>query len=226
MIDNLLAFTRTDPDQARLRLSRFALRPLIEEAVELLRAEIDAKQIDVVIEMEDEGTRIHGDRDRLLEVLLNLLSNAVKFNRRAGAIGIRSKPGQSGYAAVTVRDTGIGIPQEFVGRIFDRHFRVERSGDERTEGSGLGLSIVRDILRLHGCTIHVDSEEGRGTAFTFTLPLSLAPAAAPPAVPEAEGPAPSAPPHAEVRRESEPESAPEAEPAPRLRIIRRAKPES
>ena len=235
MIDNLLAFTRNDPEHVRLDLSHFPLRSLIDEAVDMMRGEMESRQIELTVEMEDEETRIQGDRNRLLEVFLNLLSNAVKFNRPQGTIHVRAKAGQSGYAAVTVRDNGIGIPEESIGRIFDRHFRVESDGTERTEGSGIGLSIVRDILRLHGCTIHVDSEEGRGTGFTFTLPLTLsldgsetvddspeppppAPNAAPPSELRTQPPAPSVP-----RRVPGPER--EGDVPPRLRIIRRAKPE-
>jgi PAS domain S-box-containing protein len=211
MIDNLLAFARTDPGRAQLRLSRFGLRALIEEAAELLRAEMMAKEIELAIAMQEDETQIHGDRDRILEVLVNLLSNAIKFNRQRGKIHVISRAGQSGYAAVTVRDTGIGIPKEALGRIFERHFRVERAPGESAEGSGLGLAIVRDILRMHGCTIHVDSEDGRGAAFTFTLPLSVAPAA----VEEVVEPAPA------PQVTAEPEADPRDEPRPRLRIIRR-----
>ena len=117
--------------------------------------------------IQDEEPQIHGDRDRLLEVFLNLLSNAIKFNTQNGSVQISARPGKSGYAVVTIRDSGVGIPPESLGRIFDRHYRVDRPAGESPEGSGLGLTIVRDILRLHGCTIHVDSEEGRGAAFTF-----------------------------------------------------------
>lgn len=222
MIDNLLAFARTDPARAELRLSRFRLRPLIEEAAEMLRAEMAAKEIDLSIAMQEDESQIHGDRDKLLEVFLNLLSNAIKFNRHRGKIHVISRAGQSSYAAVTVRDTGVGIPQEALGRIFDRHFRVERPAGEAAAGSGLGLAIVRDILRLHGCTIQVDSEEGRGAAFTFTLPLGAAPAgaaaedrAAPPEPPRAAAPTAAAVP---PPVESEPAR---DEARPRLRIIRR-----
>ncbi len=219
MIDNLLAFSRTDPEQAKLNLTRFDLRPLIDEAVEVLRAKLAAREISLTIEMQEAETEIHGDRDKLLEVFLNLLSNAIKFNRRQGTIEISCRPGPADYAAVTVRDSGVGVPPESLGRIFERHYRVERAAGEGAEGSGLGLAIVRDILRLHGCTIHVDSEEGRGAAFTFTLPLSLTlPAAARPQSHSEPKPPPAEP-------EPAPEPTPErqADERPRLRIIRRFK---
>jgi PAS domain S-box-containing protein len=170
MIDNLLAFTRTDPGVDRLRLTRFALKPLLDEALELLREKIDDKKVRVSTTLRDESLEIQADRDKVLQVFLNLLSNAVKFNREQGSIEIAALAGRSGYATVRVRDEGIGIPHEALGRIFDRHFQAH-SGHEASEGSGIGLAIVRDILRQHGCTIQVDSEQGRGAEFTFTLPM-------------------------------------------------------
>jgi len=222
MIDNLLAFDRTDPSEARLSLTRFKLRPLIQEAVDLLRDKMTAKEIDLAIEMDDEDAQVHGDRDRLLEVFLNLLSNAVKFNRRNGSVRISTRAGASGYADVTVRDSGVGIPPESVGRVFDRHYRVKQEGVAAAAGSGLGLAIVRDILRLHGCTIQVASEEGSGAAFNFTLPLSVAPAEG---APEIEAPPPPAAPAAPAAPKVEPDAAGDEATRPRLRIIRRFKTE-
>jgi len=113
------------------------------------------------------------DRDQIVQVFLNLLSNGVKFSHTSGQITITVGPGGPERARVTVRDEGVGIPPEAVGRIFERHFQARPAGGaEQPAGSGIGLAIVRDILRLHGCTIEVASEEGRGTTFTFTLPLA------------------------------------------------------
>ena len=112
------------------------------------------------------------------------------------------------HVSVSVEDDGVGIPEGALGRIFERHFQVRRGAGEPVTGSGIGLAIVRDILRLHGCTVEVESEEGRGTRFTFTLPLAREPEEASP-VPEPSEPSPSDP---------------TDESRPRLRIIRRYKP--
>jgi PAS domain S-box-containing protein len=171
MIDNLLAFSRSDPALGELKLVPFGLRALVQEARDLLRERILAKGLDVAVSIEGGDLSIRADRDRILQVFLNLLSNAVKFNREGGRIVVTARHSGAGHAAVSVRDTGVGIPAEALGRIFDRHYQVHRAPSDRREGSGIGLAIVREILRLHGCTIEARSEEGLGAEFAFTLPL-------------------------------------------------------
>jgi PAS domain S-box-containing protein len=177
MIDNLLAFSRTEPELQDLKLTRFSLRPLVDEVVALLEEQIGERALKVGARFENENLVIRADRDRILQVFLNLLSNAVKFSRDGGRIEVSADAGHAGYATVSVKDEGVGIPDEALGRIFERHYQVERTSTGESAGSGIGLAIVRDILRMHGCTIQVSSEEGRGSQFTFTLPLAGEPAA-------------------------------------------------
>jgi len=168
MIDGLASVSRSDVEGERLTLRRFALREVVEEAHALLAGAIAAQQIVYSVDLGPEPLVVHGDRDRILQVLLNVLANAVKFNVRGGRVEVRATRQSAGFAAVEVQDTGVGIPAEALGRIFDRHYRVEGAAS----GRGLGLAIARDVLRLHGCRIDVASEPGRGTRFTFTLPLA------------------------------------------------------
>lgn len=170
MIDNLLAFSRSRPEQ--IQLSRFPLSPLIEEVRRLLATRASERQIRISADVQDPAPRIQGDRDRIQQVFINLLSNAIKFNRHGGEVAIEVRDGKPGYAEVSIRDTGEGIPADALNRVFERSFQVRRDPDAPVEGSGLGLSIVRDILRLHGCVIDVESQEGQGSVFRFTLPLA------------------------------------------------------
>jgi PAS domain S-box-containing protein len=172
MIDNLLAFSRTDPGARELRLTRFALGPVVREVVDLLRQRAEAKELNLEFALGNDEIWLQADRDKIVQVLLNLLGNAVKFTARRGRIDLTVHGQSEGHVNVSVRDTGVGIPAEELTRIFDRHYQVARDDREAREGSGIGLAIVRDILRLHGCTIQVRSEEGVGTEFEFTLPLS------------------------------------------------------
>ena len=225
MIDNLLAFTRSEPPTEQLKLSRFTLRPLLDEALELLQEKIDAKGLQLSTMVPDDGLEIQADRDKVLQVLLNLLSNAVKFNKQGGLIDVSALPGRSGYATVRISDTGIGIPGDALGRIFDRHFQAQDL-EGKGEGSGIGLAIVRDILRLHGCTIHVESEQGNGAEFTFTLPMTreaIQTRVDAPTVTEAARTRTITPEPAPAPTEPAPPSSSEA-PRPRLRIIRRPDP--
>jgi PAS domain S-box-containing protein len=240
MIDNLLAFSRTEPDLPSLTPTRFGLRPLVDEVVALLEEQIAERGLQVAARFEDEGLVIRADRDKILQVFLNLLSNAVKFSHDGGRIEISADAGHAGYAAAAVKDEGVGIPREALGRIFERHYQVEQTGTGESAGSGIGLAIVRDILRLHGCTVQVSSVEGQGSHFSFTLPLagdeSGEPAggpggdsppdeSVPPEVPEVasgeptlETTPPDAPEEAAIPREG---GAGSGKPRPRLRIIRR-----
>jgi PAS domain S-box-containing protein len=232
MIDNLLAFARMDREAAELKISVFSLSAIIEECRETLRAKVEARRIRLTASFEDPGIVVNADREKVLQVFLNVVSNAVKFNRDGGEIRVEVRKGKAGFAAVQVKDTGIGIPEEDLERIFDRFYRVGAGSGESQEGTGLGLSIVRNILRLHGCSIRAESQVGRGTAFTFTLPLAAAEAGleeergtASPRPPALESPPPPEPP---PPRAPEPERRSPAtgdgspSPRPRFRIIRRS----
>jgi PAS domain S-box-containing protein len=171
MIDGLLTFSRQEEAIGELSLSRFALGPLVREVAELLREKY--AQAGVVLEQHiDDSLEVYADRDKLHQVFVNLLSNASKFNSPGGRATVTARRGPDDRANVRVEDDGIGISREDLGRIFDRHFRAEDEDVEKVAGSGIGLAIVRDILRLHGSRIHVESEQGRGTVFSFGLPTS------------------------------------------------------
>src|SRR5207247_4150436 len=89
-----------------------------------------------------------------------------------GTVEISSRKGKPGFALVQVRDTGVGIAKDDLDRIFDRFYQAETGESAPREGTGIGLAIVRNILRLHGCVIHAASEVGEGSTFSFTLPLA------------------------------------------------------
>ena len=170
MIDNLLSFSRIEKGETQLRLEDVPLWQIIDEAIELVGERIRKKGITVTTQYETDELGVRGDRLRIGQVLVNLLTNAVKFNRESGRITVTVRKGSKGFLEIEVADTGSGIPKEALGRIFERFYQVDASPRRKYEGTGIGLSIVRDILRLHGCTIRVASEVGQGSVFTFTLP--------------------------------------------------------
>jgi len=172
MIDNLLTFTRAEPDMGRLSLSRFPLDGMLVEVSELLQDKMKARSIRFSTALEPPDVAVHADRDKVLQVFINLLSNAVKFNKQNGEVAVTARHGKPGFVQISISDTGVGIPSASLARIFERHFQVAVEGAPVKEGSGIGLAIVKDILRLHGCRIDVQSEEERGSIFSFTLPLS------------------------------------------------------
>lgn len=226
MIDNLLVLASTESETTRLKLSHFDLRPLITEAAELLREKIVGREIRFSSQIEGNDLRVHADRDKILQVLINLLSNAIKFNVQNGRVRVTARLGKPGFAEIHVEDTGRGIPEEFHEKVFERNYQVEQTG-RGSEGSGIGLSIVKEILESHGCRISVKSVLNEGSRFRFTLPLSPqqpgARTAAPPA-PPAEDPIQVAESSLEASARQEFEIEVEAESndkrQPRFRIIR------
>jgi signal transduction histidine kinase len=172
----------------------------------------------------DPALTVRADRDKILQVFSNLLGNAVKFSHEHGSIEIVARRGKPGFALVQVRDHGVGIAKEELEKIFDRFYRTGSAEAREAEGTGIGLAIVRNILRLHGCVVHASSEPGEGTVMTFTLPVEGERAEAQRAVLPSE-PAPEPPRDAPASRDPIPapkEPSPQG-PAerPRLRIIRR-----
>jgi signal transduction histidine kinase len=135
-----------------------------------VREKIRSRGIYVTTEYETDDLTVKADRAKISQVFINLLSNAIKFNREGGRITLRVKAGARGMLEVEVQDTGIGIPPDAQERIFDRFYQVDSSSRKKYEGTGIGLSIVREILSMHGCDIRVESKAGEGTTFTFSLP--------------------------------------------------------
>ncbi|HET6372887.1 MAG TPA: ATP-binding protein, partial [Candidatus Polarisedimenticolia bacterium] len=171
MINSLLAFARTEGPATALRLETFPLGAVIEETVELMREKASARGITLRVAVPPGDLLVRADRDKITQVFVNLVSNAVRYNKDGGDVSVQAQKGRGDLARVEVRDTGIGIARADLDRIFDRYYQAGQS-PARSEGTGIGLSIARNILRQHGCVIRVESEEGRGSVFSFTLPLA------------------------------------------------------
>src|SRR2546426_635490 len=172
MIDNLLSFSRIEKGETQLHLEDVPLWQVVDEAIELVGERIRKKSLSVTTQYETDELAVRGDRVKIGQVLVNLLTNAIKFNKEEGRITLTVRKGTKGFLEVDVADTGVGIPEEARDRIFERFYQADSSPRRKYEGTGIGLSIVRDILRLHGCTIRVRSQAGLGSVFTFTLPLA------------------------------------------------------
>jgi len=172
MIDNLLSFSRIEKGDTQLHLEDVPLWQIVDEAIEMVGERMRKKNLSVTTEYETDELVVRGDRVKIGQVLVNLLTNAVKFNTEGGRITLTARKGGGGFLEVDVADTGVGIPQDALEKIFERFYQVDSTPRRKYEGTGIGLSIVRDILRLHGCTIRVTSQVGHGSVFTFTLPLS------------------------------------------------------
>jgi PAS domain S-box-containing protein len=156
-------------EQSPPKLEPLSLEEIITEVSERHSQLIHDKGITLQILIPTSSIIVLGDRPRVCQVLDNLLINAIRYigSRSDPAIAIRVADEQ-GFCVTSVSDNGVGIPQKYHDRIFERFFRV--TGSDKPEGTGLGLSIVKSIVQSHGGRIWVESEEGRGATFKFTLP--------------------------------------------------------
>ena len=171
IIDDLLDVSRIVTGKLRLKVRRVELAPLVEAAADAVRPAAEAKGIRISTRPDPVGL-VTGDPDRLQQVIWNLLSNAVKFTPQGGRVEALVDE-LDGEARIRVSDTGIGIRDEFQGYVFDRFRQADSSTTRRHGGLGLGLSIVRHLVELHGGTVSAESEgEGRGSTFTVLLPLA------------------------------------------------------
>ncbi|GAA4350679.1 hypothetical protein GCM10023185_08670 [Hymenobacter saemangeumensis] len=173
LINQLLYIARLEAGQLRLRARRTDLRAFVEQHV----AAFDSLAATRGVRLEGAGPGpelpAFIDRDQLEKVLANLLGNALKFTPRGGQVrvGLAAGPEQ---AVLTVQDSGIGIPPEHLPRIFDRFHQVDDSATRQYEGSGIGLTLVRELVALHHGTVSVASTPGVGSTFTVCLPLGKA----------------------------------------------------
>ena len=174
LIEKLFDFSRIEAGKVlRLRFRPTRLVEVIEDAVMALSQQTSEKKITVENRFDAETPLVLVDRNRLLEVLINLLGNGVKFTPPQGKITVDSKglSEDRDYLKVVVSDTGVGISEEDMPKIFDRFYQGQRTPEGGTKGTGLGLSIAKEIIEGHKGTIHAESKEGGGTSFFFGLPL-------------------------------------------------------
>jgi signal transduction histidine kinase len=176
LIDEILTYSRVEAGKEIVRLDEADLRPIAEEAITMVRPLAEAKGLPLNADVPD--VQLATDAGKLRQILLNLLSNAVKFTDR-GEIRLRARL-TGDTAEFSVIDTGIGIAEENLQRIFEPFWQVEQSSTRRAGGTGLGLSVTRSLARLLGGDVAVQSKLGEGSTFTVTLPTHFSqPATAP-----------------------------------------------
>lgn len=168
LAENLLLLARFDSSGVWLDKKRLDLNQLIKTIINNIRGLVELKEINIVFSPKGE-IALNGDESQLKTLFLNIIDNAVKYTPQKGSVEISTETNNSSSAKVLIRDTGIGIPEGQIGRIFDRFYRVD--GSRNSAGFGLGLSIAKSIAESHGGKIEVGSEPGKGTTFTVLLPL-------------------------------------------------------
>ncbi|HJR07663.1 MAG TPA: ATP-binding protein [Pyrinomonadaceae bacterium] len=173
LIDDLLDISRIITGKLRLDLQPVDLASVVAAAIDALRPTAEAKAIRLQPLLDPQASPVSGDTDRLQQVVWNLLSNAIKFTPRGGRVQVRLERINS-HVEIVVSDSGRGISPEFLPHVFDRFRQADGTSTRRHGGLGLGLSIVRQLVELHGGTVGVESEgEGQGATFIVQLPLMV-----------------------------------------------------
>lgn len=169
LIDNLLGVTRIERGTLTLQPNPVDIAADIKQAVKDAGFSAADKNITLAYDGPDEGCMVIADQIALHEVINNLISNAIKYTNKGGKVTVSIKAEDTNYA-VSVKDTGIGIPKSAMQHLFSKFYRVRGGLNSGSTGTGLGLFISKSIIERHGGTIRVESQEGAGSTFTFTLP--------------------------------------------------------
>ena len=174
LINDLLDLSKLEAGRMEIRRQPSSIDKVISESVNTLNAWATTKAINIEKKVQGGLPEINIDPDRIIQVLNNLIGNAIKFTPHNGSITVKAiSINQDKEIEISVSDTGTGIAKENLPKIFDKFFQVGERAATDISGTGIGLSIAKEIVGLHGGKIWVESEKGQGTKFIFTLPLKL-----------------------------------------------------
>ncbi|MCX8118580.1 MAG: hybrid sensor histidine kinase/response regulator [Desulfobacterota bacterium] len=178
ILNDLLNLSKIESGKIELKLERTDLKPLIDHTLLSIKPQADGKSLRLETEVSEGLPPVYGDREKIEQILVNLIGNAIKFTPEGGKISVIAKWFSeekdcrgTPKIAISVRDTGIGIPAEHLHAVFEKFFQVEGSLHRSSGGTGLGLAITKGLVEAHRGKIWVESEVGKGSTFTFTLPI-------------------------------------------------------
>jgi two-component system phosphate regulon sensor histidine kinase PhoR len=169
IVQDLMLLSELENSKLQLELEEVSMTELVNNILPLFTQKLKAKNIAIEVITEKDLPRIKADAFRLEQALINLIDNAVKYTE-TGKIIVRMAL-QDHFLMITVEDSGLGIPEEALSRLFERFYVVDKSRSRKQGGTGLGLSIVKHIALLHQGKVEVKSVEGKGSSFTIYLPL-------------------------------------------------------
>ena len=173
IVTDLLTLSKLDYGRMELRMTRFSLTDMLRNIGNAMKFTAQDSGHDLQVDAPDGLPRIVGDRERLEQVVVNIVSNAVKYTPSGGHIRVTARKIEPNHVSITIVDDGVGIPKEDVPRLFERFYRVDKARSREAGGTGLGLAIAKEIVEQHEGRIKLDSESGKGTTVTITLPTDL-----------------------------------------------------
>ncbi len=171
LVNDVLDLSKIEAGRMELSYDRFGVQDAVKEVHNVIRSLSERRDIDLSIDVVPTHLEIRADKSKFKQVLYNLLSNAIKFTPQGGKVWVSARADAEDLL-VDVGDTGVGIPLEHQTRIFDEFYQLEHASTRQVEGTGLGLSLTRRLVELHGGSISLVSDPGRGSVFTFRLPLT------------------------------------------------------
>ena len=170
IVKDLLTLSRLDNQRMEINMESMDIIPVVKAAVQSMKLEAENQSIALSSELPDSLPMISGDKERLHQVVLNLISNAIKYNRPEGSVLVTATS-QDDNIFIRVKDTGLGIPEEDLPRIFERFYRVDKARSRQRGGTGLGLAIAKEIVEVHGGEILFESVYGQGSEVTLRFPV-------------------------------------------------------
>lgn len=176
LVNNLIDITKIDAGYFKINPKNLDIIHLIKSIVISVEEYVKSKQLSITFSTDVEKLIMNIDPDSIERILLNLISNAIKFTPKNGEIQViinKTEVNDFNMVRLTIRDTGIGIPQDKLDNVFDRFVQVDKSFIRKTEGSGIGLSLVKSLVEMHGGSISVQSKLNEGSEFSIELPIRI-----------------------------------------------------
>lgn len=170
LIQELLDLSKIEAGEFKVNLAKVDMQEVIDKALAPLKFSADNQGIFLERKLPDSLPLVRADRERILQVITNLVENAIKFNQPGGKVLVSAESSEQDKKVIfSVQDTGIGIPEDKLGKIFDKFYQVDSSGKRKYGGCGLGLAISKSIITLHKGRLWAESEIGKGSKFFFEL---------------------------------------------------------
>ena len=174
LINDLLDLSKIEAGKLNLTIADVDLRDIVDESSNILRKQAREEGVDLHSEISEEARAMRGDELRIRQIMVNLISNAVKFTQSGGSIRVRAETKEPGWVDICVSDTGVGLVSQDLGRVFEPFEQVGNTRSTKREGTGLGLSLTKRLVELHGGRIWAESDgPGKGSRFHVVLPTAL-----------------------------------------------------
>jgi signal transduction histidine kinase len=172
LVNDLLDFSKIEAGKMTLVIEPVDIETLISEVKVMMHGLSQIKSVNLSFQIQPGIGIIEADPARFKQIMINLITNAVKFNHPGGTVSVRLNKSEDGtWLTGEVQDTGTGIAKDRIPELFTKFHQIDNSSSRRHEGTGLGLVLTKELLELHGGRICIDSEEGVGSTFTFSLPV-------------------------------------------------------